>query len=1101
MGSHSPDTGDSRSTDPKEPPAELLERVRIEGGPALDEICAQRPEFADALRRRHQEWQRAGRALERLGLSPPEGAASSRGVSPSGASPPTALGWDRYTIGSEIGRGGMGSILAVHDEDLGRELAMKVMRDRWASPILPDKKLASPGRRARFLEEARITGRLQHPNIVPVHELGSDPEDRPYFTMKLVEGRTLRDVFQAVATGDEGWTLERALGVLLKVCEAVGFAHDKEIVHRDLKPANLMVGSFGEVYVMDWGLARDLARPEPEAAGGESPDEREAEQEEGLRTRDGDVLGTPEYMSPEQAGGRREAIGPQADVFAMGAMLYELLTGQTPYGKRGSSTPQVRLAAAIGATPTEVRQLNPKAPAELCAICERAIASELGARYGTMMELAEDLRAYLEGRVVRAHATGALAEFRKWVHRNRAVASLAALFFLAVVVGLGVISVLALRISDQKADLEIKTAEAERTAKDVMRLAAAQDHEDLVAKAHTLWPITPELIPELQQWIGDSDELVALLPAFRGKRDELRARALPLTEEERQVQRESHSEYGRLAPLQAELASRALALAVREDRAEVELPEVEWSEYPQEASALSSTAWRMVDPEREIFGREALGLVLSQRAAELASPAELPVALDACAWGHFGLGDDEGALASSREALERSGEEERESYDYYLRIFEAAVAGATSEAGLAQEHAELAELEEEAAALSARLEERSDWRFPSESEGEIEARWWHNQLTLLITDLEALVDPQHGLSSAEGVSIASGWSVPRRLAFAQRLREGGRAKGEFRERWEAALPALRERYAGLELTPQAGLVPIGPDPDSGLWEFWHVQSGTEPLRDGEGRLIPEETSGLVLVLLPGDEFLMGSQREDPDGPNYDPAGTDDESPVHRVELSPFFLSKYEMTQGQWQRLLGANPSFYGPTWLLEGHQHDLTHPVEQMSWFDCAQVMDMAGLSLPSEAQWEYGARAGTQSVWWSGDERGSLRTTGAANLADQSATRVGAAWADIKAWPDLDDGQPVHSPVGSFAANPFGLHDVHGNVWEWCQDNYSGPFYRKSPTLDPLNPPGGSEGRVARGGGYTSAATNARVANRDLTAPGRLAGSVGLRPARALEH
>jgi len=158
-------------------------------------------------------------------------------------------GGERYVEGEELARGGMGSIVRAHDDDLDRDVAMKVMLGRGSRQV------------ARFLEEARVTGHLEHPGVVPVHELGVDERGRVFFTMRLIEGRDLREIIRLVRARAEGWTLTRALEVLLKVCDTVAYAHSRGVVHRDIKPANVRVGSFGEVYVMDWGLARAPRTP------------------------------------------------------------------------------------------------------------------------------------------------------------------------------------------------------------------------------------------------------------------------------------------------------------------------------------------------------------------------------------------------------------------------------------------------------------------------------------------------------------------------------------------------------------------------------------------------------------------------------------------------------------------------------------------------------------------------------------------------------------------------------------------------------------------------------------------------------------------------
>src|SRR5262245_35996380 len=171
--------------------------------------------------------------------------------------------FERYKLEGEIARGGMGAILRVWDEDLQRHLAMKVVLGQGEAAPSGKTPPVDSRRLARFLEEAQVTSQLDHPGIVPVHELGLDAKGCVYFTMKLVKGKTLKDVLDELAAGEGDWTQTRVLGVIQKVCDAMAYAHHKGVIHRDLKPTNVMVGRFGEVYVMDWGLARVLDRPDP----------------------------------------------------------------------------------------------------------------------------------------------------------------------------------------------------------------------------------------------------------------------------------------------------------------------------------------------------------------------------------------------------------------------------------------------------------------------------------------------------------------------------------------------------------------------------------------------------------------------------------------------------------------------------------------------------------------------------------------------------------------------------------------------------------------------------------------------------------------------
>ncbi|MFN0242083.1 MAG: serine/threonine-protein kinase [Planctomycetota bacterium] len=358
----------------------------------------------------------------------------------------------RYVVRGEIARGGMGAVLEVWEEDLHRSLAMKVAIDVEIAPAghVSDRGLP---KLARFLEEAQVTAQLDHPGIVPVHELGLDDAGRIYFTMKRVAGRTLAQVFELVAQKRDGWNETRALYVLLKACDAVSYAHKKAVIHRDLKPANVMVGSFGEVYVMDWGLARVVGRedrhdmrlrPQSEMLTSVHTDRRGVREDtpnSPLMTMDGAVLGTPAYMSPEQARNEVERLGPRSDVYAIGAMLYHLLSGQAPYLPRGSRVAShVVLRWLLEGPPQPLHEIRQDLPAELGAICEKAMARDPDQRYADMRELADDLRAYLENRVVSAYETGSLAEMKKWIRRNKGVAVSTAAGILVAFAALGWVS-------------------------------------------------------------------------------------------------------------------------------------------------------------------------------------------------------------------------------------------------------------------------------------------------------------------------------------------------------------------------------------------------------------------------------------------------------------------------------------------------------------------------------------------------------------------------------------------------------------------------------------------------------------------------------------
>lgn len=287
-----------------------------------------------------------------------------------------------------LGEGGMGEVHRARDVVLGRDIAMKVLHDRFSR----DARM-----RARFLDEAQITAQLAHPSIPPVHTLGQLEDGRPFFTMKEVHGRTLADIV------DEGNTLseQRRLEIFQRVCEAVAYAHARGVIHCDLKPLNVMVGAFGEVLVMDWGVAY-LVAPASSTEVDEPPvhtTATTAEQRE--------VAGTPAYMPPEQALADRARIGPASDVYALGVMLYELLAGQRPYH---GGVPQLLFLAAQGIVPPIPRREGSTVDDALEAIIAKAMRPDPADRYRDASALGEEVARWREGAMRREKAIAIVQE-------------------------------------------------------------------------------------------------------------------------------------------------------------------------------------------------------------------------------------------------------------------------------------------------------------------------------------------------------------------------------------------------------------------------------------------------------------------------------------------------------------------------------------------------------------------------------------------------------------------------------------------------------------------------------------------------------------------
>ena len=277
-------------------------------------------------------------------------------------------------IDRELARGGMGHIHPATDRNLLRKVALKRIDKAYAT---------HPFYRDGFIAEAQITGQLEHPNIVPVHELAIDADGIAYFTMKLVEGVSFDRWLKRRPPG----SIERIAGgieVLLKVCDALAYAHHRGVVHRDLKPGNIMVGNFGQVYLMDWGLAK-LTRSAP-ASGAKA-----------LMNAKG-AVGTADYMAPEQARGNPDDVDERSDVFGIGAILFEILAGQGPYGRPNTATAALLERAVAGdITPIDPACERIGVSKRIRVVAERATKADPAERYQTVTELQDAMRAFLHG--------------------------------------------------------------------------------------------------------------------------------------------------------------------------------------------------------------------------------------------------------------------------------------------------------------------------------------------------------------------------------------------------------------------------------------------------------------------------------------------------------------------------------------------------------------------------------------------------------------------------------------------------------------------------------------------------------------------------------
>jgi serine/threonine protein kinase/tetratricopeptide (TPR) repeat protein len=334
----------------------------------------------------------------------------------------------RFTILSHHAAGGLGRVHLARDEQLRRTVALKEIRpDRADDPRI----------RQRFLAEAEITGQLEHPGIVPIYALEKDVAGRPIYAMRFIQGKQLGEAIKAYHREPNSLKLRELLQRFVSVCQTLAYAHSRGVIHRDLKPANVMLGDYGETLVVDWGLAKrfrsiasqtnaespSTSAGNPESGDGETtPAQTVAyapagvDTDSGQLTTAGQVLGTPAYMAPEQARGEIEALGPAADIYALGAIVYEILTGQPPY--RGPSAMEVLEQVVSGPPPKPIARSR-RAPHALNAVCEKAMARTASERYATCDELAREVERWLADEAVTAYPEPLTARLGRWSRRHR----------------------------------------------------------------------------------------------------------------------------------------------------------------------------------------------------------------------------------------------------------------------------------------------------------------------------------------------------------------------------------------------------------------------------------------------------------------------------------------------------------------------------------------------------------------------------------------------------------------------------------------------------------------------------------------------------------
>jgi formylglycine-generating enzyme required for sulfatase activity/tRNA A-37 threonylcarbamoyl transferase component Bud32 len=1041
------------------------------------------------------------------------------GVTDGGDRPRAAAGRrGRFTLLRPHAQGGLGTVSLAFDETLRRQVALKEIR--------PDRR-GNARVRQRFLAEAEITGQLEHPGVVPVHALEEGADGQPYYAMRFIQGRTLAEAVQAYHRQPTPLAFHDLLKRFVAVCQTIAYAHSRGIIHRDLKPANVLLGDYGETLVVDWGLAKRVgggpeaqARPGEEltAAGGDTG----AGSGEAL-TEAGQVLGTPAYMSPEQAAGRVDAVGPAADVYALGAILYEVLTGQPPYRGAGMGAVLAQVRRGPPSTPGQVWRGVPRA---LEAVCLRAMARSPRDRYTGAGEVAREVERWLADEPVVAYREPLPVRLVRWARRHRTLTT-AAGGVLLTLLGATVLGGLVVR--------------------------RAKEQAGALAQADALPAAGSASVP-------------ALLKDLEAHRDTVRPRLWARWQDPALTDGHQRLRLGLALANDAEVRARLVALArMADEPQEVLLVRDALQPYAAEVAPL---LWGPVaepaTPSRERFRLLAILATLDPnsdrwavRADEVVSALVRENILHVSGWAEA-LRPVRGGLISPLADVFRDGNRpglERGLAADLLADYAGDQPQLLADLLMDADEKQFDVLFRKVQTFGARglrlLTGEVDRKLPvdatEDAKEKLAKRQANAAVALLRMNQPVKVWPllrrsgepddprvRSYLIHRLGPLGAYGGAVVRQLEQEQDVtirRALILSLGEFgEEAW-----GLKEKERLVNRLQQMYLTEADPGLHAAtewLLRQWKDERGwlkrtneawaqDRELRAKRFENIKQELiqankkpkpqwyttgQGQTMVVIPGPlQFMMGS-------PPNEVGGLHPREQLHLQQIGrTFAIAAKPVTVEQYLQFDRSMENDYSPVlaptvdcpmhgtswymaaaycnWLSKKEgipEVDWCYQPNKDSKYDdgmtlAPDYLKRTGYRLPTEAEWEYACRAEALSSRYYGEAEELLGKYGW--YVQNSRFRT---------W-----------PAGSLKPNDLGLFDMHGNVWQWCHEPYREyPAKQGQETIDDREDSliiAKDQKRILRGGAFDRPAVFVRSAHRDFTEPGFRRASLAFRPARTI--